>query len=299
MPRLFVIFAPLLLLFALTAAENAPDTKDENLVGPVHSVDTRMTQSSGIEGDNDLTRQLDIVTYDPKGYEEARTVYDDFGFPAARQVVARDPDGRRTGSVLSDAKGKLLERQAYVYVDGRLTEIVDRDDKGRITLRQVSTYGSDGRVRDVTYFAEGKPVGKTVYDYDAQGRGSQVAYYMADGSKAVAPIGPCLGAHRITYEYDGKGRPAKVVSYEPHGSLKKSWRYSYNPKGDLAQELIGDEWSDETWTHSYEYDSRGNWIKRTAIISDTPKKEAFSTPGLETMGPSERRMIHSRTITYY
>jgi hypothetical protein len=290
---LFTVLALPLLLFGLTAAKEVPDSERENLVGPVRSVGAQMARCLGDEPEEHCpSKQLDIVTYDSKGHEVERTIYDDFGFLAAKQVFTRDGEGNLTGSVLTDPKGKVMERQVYVYTGGKLAEIVDRDGKGEVSLRQVHNYGANGQVQEVTYYSPGK-IGKTVYRYDAQERGSEVVYYMADGSKAIAPIGPCLGAHRMTYEYDGNGRPARVVAYEADGSLKKSWQSSYNSKGDIAEERREDSWSHETSTISYEYDSRGNWIKRIALERDLPK------PGQSEMPPTDSRVTHSRKITYY
>lgn len=294
MRRLFTLLALPLLMAGLTAVKAMPDAQRENLLGPVRSVDVRMTRHFGDEAeDGGRARQLDIVTYDSKGDEIERTIYDDFGYIVGKQVIARDADGQVTEKILADPEGKVLGRESFVYAGGRLAEIVHRDGEGKVGLRQVSTYGEDGLVREEAYHYAGKPVGRTVYRYDSHGRGSEVLYYMADGAKAVAPIGPCLGAHRMTYEYDGKGRPAKVVAYEPDGSMKKSWQYSYNDKGDIAEERREDSWSLEASTISYEYDPRGNWIRRVALVNDVPK------PGRSTMPPTRSRLIHSRRITYH
>lgn len=294
MRRLFTLLALPWLIFGLTAAKEVPDAQRENLFGPVRSVDVRMTRHLGDEAEDEgRAKQLDVVTYDSKGHEIERTIYDDFGFVVGKQVVTRDANGNVTDRILSDPKGKALNRESYVYTGGRLAEIIHRNEKGKVGLRQVSTYGDDGLMREETYHYSEKAIGRTVYRYDAQGRGSEVIYYMADGAKAVAPIGPCLGAHRMTYEYDENGRPAKVVAYEPDGTMKKSWQYFYNAKGDIAEERREDSWSHEASTISYEYDSRGNWIRRVAIVNDVPK------PGRSEMPPTESRVIHSRKITYH
>jgi hypothetical protein len=294
MRRLLTLLTLPLLLFGLTAAQKVPDSQRENLVGPVRSIDSQMTQYFGGDGEGKgLARQLDIVTYDFKGNEIERTIYDDYGFLVGKQVVTRDAEGHILESVLTDPKGVVMERQTYVYAGGRLAEIVERDGKGKVALRQVSTYRDDGLPREITYYDADKAVARTVSQFDEQGRGSEDAFYLADGSRAVAPIGPCLGAHRMTYTYDEKGRSAKVVAYEPDGAMKKSWQYSYNPKGDIAEEKREDRWSHESSTISYEYDPRGNWIKRIATVRDQPK------PGLSDMPASVRSVIHSRKITYY
>jgi hypothetical protein len=300
MRLLFIVLALPLLLFGLTAAKGVPDKERENLVGPVHSVSPRMTQYYDGEGEGKGTaRQLDVVTYDSRGNESERTIYDDYGFLVGKLIVTRDADGIISGSILTDPKRKVLERQVYVYADGRLREIVHHDSEDAIGLREVSTYGDDGLLREVTYYEVNDVVGREVHGYDAHGRGSEVAYFLPDGSKAIAPIGPCLGAHRMTYQYDEKGRSARVVAYEPDGTLKKSWQYTYNTKGDMAEELNEDSYSHASWTYSYEYDSLGNWTRRIAIIKEQPKPQESASGELGRMEPPERRMIHNRKITYY
>jgi hypothetical protein len=300
MHRPFAFLALLLLPFSLAAAQQATDSEGESFQGPIRSVDSRMT--SYFEGDAEgesPPRQLDVISFDSKGNEVERTVYDDYGFLVGKQALSRDAGDRLLESVLSDPKGRVMERQAYVYAGGRLAEIVERDGKGKIVLRQVRTYADDGLVHEVTYYDPDKAVGKTIYRYDGQGRGSEIAFHLADGSRAVAPIGPCLGAHRMTYAYDEKGRSAKVVAYEPDGSVKKSWQYSYNPNGFMAEEIVEDAWVVRTSSYSYDYDSRGNWIKRIAIVSERPKPESFGSVEFQQMAPTTSRVVHSRTIAYY
>jgi hypothetical protein len=300
MHRAFAFLALLLLPFSLAAAQQATDSEGESFQGPIRSVDSRMTRH--FEGDaegEDPSRQLDIVTFDSKGNEVERIVYDDYGFLAGKQVLTRDADRRLIESVFSDPEGAVLERQTYVYAGGRLAEIVERDGKGKVVLRQVSTYGDDGLVHEITYYDPDKAAGKTIYRYDAQGRGSEVSFHLADGQKAVAPVGPCFGAHRKTYAYDEKGRSARVVAYQPDGSVKKSWQYSYNPNGYMAEEIVEDAWSVRTSRFSYDYDSRGNWIKRIAVVIDRPKPGDQGSVELREMGPPTSRVVHSRTIAYY
>ena len=165
------------------------------------------------------------------------------------------------------------------------------DGKGTAVLKQVNSYGENERLREETYYDPKKAAGKTVYQYDEKGNVSEVAFHLADGSKAVAPIGPCLGAHRVIYSYDGTGKPIKVVAYEPDGELKKSWQYSYNPKGQVAEDIRESAWSRTAFIYIYEYDSHGNWIKQIATVTDQSK--------LSQTGATERKTIISREIVYY
>ena len=42
---------------------------------------------------------------------------------------------------------------------------------------------------------------------------------MGNGSKAVAPIGPCLGAQKVVYTYDKERRIETKVAFELDGHV--------------------------------------------------------------------------------
>lgn len=292
MHRLFAALALALLLFNSTGAQKKPDRENENLLGAVRSVRSQMTDYIGRNlQEQGRTKQLDMVIYDAKGNEVERTIYDDYGFLVGKEAYSYDAGGNLIESVSSDDKGVVMERRVYTYDKGKLTQVVSYDGKGNARLKQVNSYGENGRLREETYYDPKKAAGRTVYKYDEKGNISEVAFYLANGSKAVAPIGPCLGAHRVTYSYDEKGRPIKVVAYEPNGELKKSWQYSYNPQGQIAEDIRESAWSHTRLVYTYEYDSHGNWIKQIATVNDQSK--------LSQMEPHERKTIISRVIEYY
>ncbi|MEA3052298.1 MAG: hypothetical protein QOG72_1201 [Sphingomonadales bacterium] len=308
MRRFFKVLAVPLLLVGLTAAHEKSNREEEGLLGPVRSVSSRMTHRlMGLDlGEAEAEgrpQQQDLVVYDAEGNEAERTIYDDFGFLGGRQVNKRDSSGHLVEAVLSDPKGVLMARYLYVYADDRVAETVHYDRKGKVELREVNSYGEQGRLSEVTYRTGSNAVGRTVYRYDSAGLRSETLFFMPDGSKAVAPIGPCLGAHRITFTYDEKGRPHEAVSYEPSGAMKKSWLYAYNGKGLMSEEKFEDSYKYTTNTHVYEYDSRGNWIKRITTMIQRPKADRLSAeekkqyPRL--MEPTEARVTITRTISYY
>lgn len=292
MHRVSAVLTLSLLLFNLAGAQKKLDRENENLLGAVRSV--RSQQTDYLDGNlhkQGRTRQLDMVIYDAKGNEAERTIYDDYGFLVGNEVHTHDANGNLIESILSDDKGVVMERRVYTYDKGKLTQIIIYDGKGNAGLKQVNSYNEDDQLREETYYDPNKAAGKTVYKYDERGNISEVAFYLASGSKAVAPIGPCLDAHRVTYSYDEKGRPLKVVAYKTNGELKRSWQYSYNPKGQIAEDIREDVWSRTTFVYAYEYDSHGNWIKQIATVNDQSK--------LSQMGPDEWKTMITREIAYY
>lgn len=297
-----------LLLVGLTAAHQKSNREEEDLLGPVRSVSSQMTHrllemDLGEPETKDRPQRQDLVVYDRQGNEAERTIYDDYGFLVGRQVARRDPDGHLVESILSDPKGTVMARYAYVHADGKLAETVHYDRQGKVELREINSFGEQSRLSETTYRTAGISVGKTVYRYDSAGRRSETAFFMPDGAKAIAPIGPCLGAHRITFTYDEQGRPREAVSYEPSGVMKKSWLYAYNDKGLVSEEKLEDSYDHTTNTHVYEFDPRGNWIRRTTTMIRRPKIDRLSAedrkayPGL--MEPTKARTTIERAITYH
>jgi hypothetical protein len=292
MRRLFAVLTLPLLLFALAAAQKGPDRDEEGLLGAVRSVRSQMTEyGAGEPHGRGRSRAMDSVTYDAKGNEVERTIYDDYGYLVGKEVRTHGADGNPIESVMSDPEGAVMERQVYAYSDGKLARIVHYDGQGDVGLSEVSSYGDEGRLREVTYYEGKEAVGKTGYGYDGKGRVAETAFYLKDGSRAVAPIGPCLGAHRMTFAYDDKDRPARVLAYDPDGNLVKTQLYSYNGRGQIAEDLREDAWSHTAFIYAYEYDSRGNWIKQISTVTDRPKAGRAMT--------GERKIIISRELVYY
>lgn len=291
--RILGAFTLILFLSNLAVAQTT-DREKAGLLGAGHSVRSQtadyLDENSKEKG---RTKQLDTVTYETNGNESERIIYDDYGFLFGKEVHTHDAKDNLTGSTLTDPKGVIIERRAYTHDNGngKLVQIVTYDGKGRVVLKQVNSNDAHGRLSDETYYDPKSAVGKTVYKYDENGNISEVAFYRAGGSKAVAPIGPCLGAHKVIYLYEGQSKPNKVVAYEPDGEMKKSWKYTYNREGQVAEEIRESVWSSTKFIYTYEYDSKGNWIKRTATVTDQSK--------LSDTGANERKTVTSRVITYY
>ena len=268
------------------------DREKEGLLGAVRSVHSQMIDSvdETLQGKG-RTKQLASVTYDTGGNEVERIIYDDYGFLVGKEVHTHDAKGNLIESVLFDPKGAVMERRVYTQDGGKLSQITRHDGKGNIGLKQVNFYDANGRIREETYFDPKIAIGKTVYKYDEKENISEVAFYLADGSKAVAPIGPCLGAHNVIYSYDGKGKLTKSVAYEPDGEMKKSWQYAYNPKGYIAEDMRESAWSRTKFVYTYKYDSQGNWTEQTATANVQSK--------LTQMESYERKTVILRKITYH
>ena len=290
--RLFAALALALLLTAPAFAQRKTDLEKEHLLGAVRSVRSQMLQYFDDKQEKPWrVLPQDAVFYDASGNETARDIYDDYGFPVGKEVSRRDADGNRVESTLTDPKGAVMDRRVFTYENGRGTQVIEYDGKGNASLKQIFSYDAKERLREEVYYDPTVARAKTVYKYDEQSRLSEAAFFLSDGSKATAPIGPCLGAHRVVYFYDEKGRLVKTVAYEDDGELKRSWQNSYDAKGEIAETITDDSWSTVKYTYRYEYDSQGNWIKKIRTTSHQPK--------LLKTKPDQYKTVTVREIVYY
>jgi len=287
MRRLSAAITLMLLIFHSAGAQEKSDREKAGLHGPVRSV-----RSETIDYRNETlkislgTTERESVTYDEKGNQIER-ITDLMGL-VGKEVRSYDTNGNLTQSVLSDDTG-ALERRVYAYENGKLMRIVSYDADGKVEIMEVNSYGKDGRLLEAKYVNGKRSLGKTIYKHDEQGNLSEVAFYLG-GAKSIAPVGPCQGEHRITYTYDAQRNPTKIVFYEPNGKVKQRWQYSYDAKGLVTTHILEYYSLKQTFIYVYEYDSRGNWIRKTAT------KDLGSNDFPEA---SKATSVTSREISYY
>lgn len=228
--------------------------------------------------------QTIVYTYDAEGRS---TGYEDStpGLNAPRKhVYVLDQKGNRTEYKMIQPTGSAAdERYVYKYDDkgNRIADelyhkstLVSRnentyDDQKRLISQII--YNPDGTVAakiSNTFAADGKPMERTrhdanlltyrvLYKYDDKGRLIEletVGSYVDMESDAASYV-----TGKVVYVYKGKDRPKEALTYNPDGSLR--------------ERLV------------FDYDSRGNWTKRTRRVPAS-KKEV----------PAQ---IEYRTISYH
>ena len=162
--------------------------------------------------------------------------------------------------------------------------------------KTVYSYDDKARLSAETYYDSGEPVAKTVYKYDGLDKPAEIAFFMADGSKATAPVGPCLGAHRVTFSYDQKGKTIGQDAFETDGSQKRGYRWKYDGKGNIAEYFTETSGHSVNFVYRYEFDAKGNWIKRIATGTSIEKGlTVFGKPAV----PYVRSTVTKREIAYY
>lgn len=244
MTRFLGMLVLCLLLSGTVSPQPKTDLERERFRESVHLVTAESSESIHLEGREEKGRnkKLDSLTFDSQGHLIERVIYDDYGFLVGRERYSHDVAGRLITAGLYDSKGRRQEKRSFIYQQNHLQEILTYGGTGQATLRQVNIYDRKGRLQDEVYYDPTNVIGKTSYKTDERGNAIAAAFFQPNGSKAVAPLGPCFSVHEVTYSYDSRGRVTAETAFEVDGSVKRNASYRYNDEEDhifLSAGLFG------------------------------------------------------------
>lgn len=227
-------------------------------------------------------------SYDAKGNRAESSIYTN-GYPMKR-VYSYDAKGNLAEVDYYEFGTRPFGKEEYIY-----------NDKGQIVEKKVSNgirvkyeYAPKGNKVSETVEDSAKDEGprlvaltdKTVFKYDDMGNLLEAAYFKSDGTKGTHSI---FKAHQIVHEYDSRGLRTGTFHYDADGSLIQKWiRQSEGKK-------ISTEYTDSSGVVKsksvsvYEYDSRGNWIKRSDSVIEFKDGKTSEKPTI----------IEYRIISYY
>ena len=197
---------------------------------------------------------------------------------------------------MASPKGDLIKKELYAYTDGKLIQTLTYNGTLKLVEKTVNVYDSRGRLEAENYYDPVKLVAKTIYKYDDKSDLVETAFFMADGRKATAPVGPCLGAHRVTNLYDDKGFVIGQAVYEANGTKKKSYQWKYDDKKNIVRYSSESQSSTVNFVYQYKFDSLGNWTKR--IATGTSLEKGLTVFG-DTPTPYIRTTFTTRSLSYY
>ena len=209
------------------------DRKQDGLTGSVQSVrieTSKMIKQSGdyVEGPREV---VETKTYDAKGRmtEERYTAADDVPLYTARYIL--DGNGRKKERGVYAPNETLRTKREFKYdTEENLIEWSDYDADGSLRSKNTYAYNDGKRVSErATFNGKGSMVDRWTYAYDENGNKKEETRYYADGSIDT----------RYVYTLDEKGNRVETSKY------------------NAKDEAVGKE------SHAYEFDSNGNWIKRT------------------------------------
>jgi hypothetical protein len=141
-------------------------------------------------------------------------------------------------------------------------------------------------VEERSYIGNGSLVSKDVWKYDSQGRQSEWLFYYADEKTSKLKLNG-----RWAYKYDARGNVIERSRFKGCCILEQREAANHDEKGNIAEYAYynADGSLRSKTRYSYEYDSVGNWIKKTTFSWVTKDGKSFFEP-VE---------VSYRAITYY
>lgn len=225
------------------------DVSDGNLVGRVKSV---------LEESLDLTDTWALQTKKRDSFDQ----YNEEGYFLRRELY--------------DYKGNLDTIKVYGYIDGNRvsrSSYIQHEYNPPPPLVASPTNAPEKKW-DRRYDA------RYEYRYDDQKRLVEVKSFLSNGDLS----------HRVVYKYEGK--QVETLIYLKSGELNQNYLALIDEKKNEIERTARDPRDGAIGTkyvYQYEYDSKGNWIKRTT------SKEVTKN-GSSTLEP---QYVDFRTITYY
>lgn len=278
---------------AAAVAQTRSDRERAGLRGPVSVVRTEVVEFAQGDGKDVAGPRwpLQSVGYNLRGAKSRQTDFNQDGSASQTLIYASDAEGRATG--YEEFSGGMTVPRKHVFV---------LDEKGnRVEHRIVQPDGASGEKNLYRYDERGRLVeakllehkgallSRTVYDYDARGRQASQTIYNADGSlSSVSRVAydargrvternrfdGGLLTYRVRYRYDRRGR---LVEQETVGSVVEPdfpaaeahapgrVVYVYGVAGQPREAIVYDPDGSVRERILMEYDSRGNWVRRTRL----------------------------------
>lgn len=184
--------------------------------------------------------------------------------------------GNLTKRELYDYKGNLSEITVYGYVDGaRVSNRKSIEREYNPPLSVVASPPGAAKPKSDPRYAN-----KFTFRYDAQKRLVEKTWFLNNGEVSI----------RYVYKYSGNQREDLV--YSANGSLNQRYLVVLDDKGNKIEETSF-QTSDGSVrgknSYAYEFDTKGNWVKRVASKSVTKDGKTRFEP----------TVTDYRTIKYY
>jgi hypothetical protein len=192
-----------------------------------------------------------------------------------RSMEYYDERGNQTRRDLYDFKGNLLEITVYGYIDGTRvsrSEIIQQEYNPPPIM--VAPSGEAPPKRDPRYAV------RYTYQYDNKKRLTEMSILGNDGKL------------RLRYVYKYTDRQKEEWVYSENGSLNQHYLSTLDEQGNEVERTTFKTFPGTTeskYAYVYEFDSQGNWIKRTGSEWVTNDGRSYYEPD----------NVHYRTITYY
>lgn len=189
----------------------------------------------------------------------------------------------------------------YYNEQGNLTKKESYDYRGNLSDITVYGYLDGERVSDSKHIEReynpppmmiAAPAGQPKPNYDPRYTYKFTYMYDEKGNLKEEFMRMNNGKLWLRYVYNLKGNQKETLVYDEAGSLNQKYVSMLDDKGNEIEKQYFDTKTgtvDEKYSYAYEFDSKGNWIKRTA-------SKWVDVPGKSSFVPDS---VTYRTITYY
>ena len=187
-------------------------------------------------------------------------------------------------------KGSLGHKLISKYdKSGNLTEWTKYRSNESIDSKSISKYDDNGnRTAEATYKSDGSLKSEAVHKYDEIGNQKESAYYNYDhdflGSKSIYKYDTSGNQTEERYmlsdgslidksicKYDESGNVIECATYNSDDTLSSKSTYKYDKSGNVSEETYYTSYDPfnyvpfnkhNKYTYKYEYNSKGQWIKK-------------------------------------
>lgn len=237
-----IIFLSLLCFSCFSDEEVMNDLKKNNLKGKVKSMEEAVYDV--VEKDGEIEKSnlnwKHLIVYNREGNKMMKKTYKLDGSVEDVYMYKYDRKGRLIEELGTDAAGEYSTKMVYEY-----------DDKGRM-------------IEDNLWTPEyAHPISTSTYEYDEKGMLTEsIIWYTSKKNRVM---------WKYVYEYNDKGQESVSKTYKEDGSLERKNIFEYNNKGDMISMVVeSDRFDPSRHTYNYEYDEKGNWIRRIQTDQGEP-----------------------------
>ena len=228
------------------------------------------------------------LEFDKEGKLYKHTCYDQYGNPYSETEYVYDHDHRLARLVMRNQEAETTLIFEYDYNEkGQLaTEL--RKSFGMTVDSLTYLYDESGNLKIKEHFDRtGLLRSKSVQSYDPNGRMIEVEEFLGDRRKL----------RHLKYVYDDQGRKKMELIIDQSGQVGTSLLYNYDKKGNIIrrENYIGE--TKKISTEEYKYDKYNNCTSQTLLTAEgTINKEHLFVFIYDRKGNWTKKMIYTANI---
>lgn len=189
------------------------------------------------------------------------------------------------------AHGQMDLKSNYTYdAHGLVVEIASCKMDGTLSARYTYKYDNDGRVLiETCYRGDGSFDWKKKYEYNRRGQVIEKLRDEADNrfdctyiyvynkkhqlAEEIVKDADRIFDKRYVFTYNRKGQRVLEESYNSSAKLYSRLQFEYNKRGHkiVMNELYAGDKHLRSYSYTYDYDHKGNWIRRIEYYNDKPR----------------------------